>query len=227
MSLYKGSFEQKTDYSVSPAAAARNFEDEGATRILITDLDGAKKGEPQNLRTIAKICESVKVAVDVGGGVRKIEDAEKLFEIGVDRVILGTIAIENLELLKEFLVKFGSEKIVASLAAREGGVKLATRDWQEKTDLDVLDFAEKLEKIGVSRIIYTDIARDGTLTFPNFDIAERLINITKLKILASGGITDLAHLEILRKVGCEGAIIGKALFENEISLEEIFNSLKK
>ncbi|MCF7846379.1 MAG: hypothetical protein K9L85_04020, partial [Candidatus Peribacteraceae bacterium] len=171
------------------------------------------------------ICESVKIPIEVGGGVRRIEDAEKLFELGVERVILGTTAIEQPEMLQEFLKKFGAEKIVVGLDAREGGLKLATRGWEGKTELDVLDFAEKLESAGVQRIIYTDIARDGTLTFPNFDVNERLINTTKLKVIASGGVTDLAHLEILRKIGCEGAILGKALYEGKISLAEIKQSL--
>lgn len=219
--LYKGSFEQKTEYFISPIEQAKIFENEKADRIHVVDLDGAQKGELKNLKTIAKICESVKIPIEVGGGIRQIKDAEKLFEIGVDRIILGTLAIENPKLLKEFLTKFGSEKIVIGLDAREHGLKLATRGWEGETEIDVLDFAEKLEKIGVSRIIYTDIARDGTLTFPNFDVNERLINTTKLKVIASGGVTDIAHLEILKRVGCEGAILGKAIYENKISLTKI------
>lgn len=223
--LYKGSFEQKTEYEISPSEQARVFESEGGDRIHVVDLDGARKGEPINLRTIAKICGSVKIPIEVGGGVRKIEDAEKLFAIGVDRIILGTLAVEQPELLAEFLQKFGSEKVVVGLDARKDGTKLATRGWEGTTEIDVLDFAEKLVNLGVSRIIYTDIARDGTLTFPNFDMNERLVKTTNLKIIASGGVTDIAHLKILRKIGCEGAILGKALYENKISLEEIKISL--
>ncbi|MFA6458356.1 MAG: 1-(5-phosphoribosyl)-5-[(5-phosphoribosylamino)methylideneamino]imidazole-4-carboxamide isomerase [Patescibacteria group bacterium] len=223
--LYKGSFEQKTEYEISPSEQARVFENEGGDRIHVVDLDGARKGEPINLRTIAKICASVKIPIEVGGGVRKIEDAEKLFAIGVDRVILGTLAVEQPELLAEFLQKFGSEKIVVGLDARKDGTKLATRGWESATEIDVLDFAEKLVNLGVARIIYTDIARDGTLTFPNFDMNERLVKTTKLKVIASGGVTDLAHLEILRKIGCEGAILGKALYEDKISVSEIKQSL--
>lgn len=225
--LYKGSFEQKTEYAISPVSQAKTFEDEKADLIHVIDLDGARKGKPKNLRTIAKICESVKIPIEVGGGIRKVEDAEKLFEIGVERVILGTLAIEQPDLLVKFLEKFGSEKIVVGLDARKGGLKLATHGWKDATEINVLDFAEKLEKMGVSRIIYTDIARDGTLTFPNFDVNERLVNTTKLKVVASGGVTDIAHLEILRRVGCEGAILGKALYENKISLAEINESFKK
>jgi phosphoribosylformimino-5-aminoimidazole carboxamide ribotide isomerase len=208
---------------MSPAGQAKFFEEERADRIHIVDLDGARAGEPRNLRTIAQICGSVKIPIEVGGGIREIADAEKLFEVGVDRIILGTLAVENPELLEKFLAKFGAGKIVVGLDARESGLKLATRGWEGKTEIDVLNFAEKLEKIGISRIIYTDIARDGTLTFPNFDVNERLVATTKLKVIASGGVTDIAHLEILRRVGCEGAILGKALYENKISLAEIKN----
>ena len=117
--------------------------------------------------------------------------------------------------------KFGAEKIVVALDARKNGLELTTRGWKDATKIDVLDFAEKLKKTGISRIIYTDIARDGTLTFPNFDVNEQLVNVTNLKVVASGGITDIAHLKILQKIGCEGAILGKAIYENKISLVEI------
>jgi phosphoribosylformimino-5-aminoimidazole carboxamide ribotide isomerase len=223
--LYKGEYSQKTEYFTSPPAQAQIFEEEGGDLLHVVDLDGAKKGKPSNLKTIAKIREAVNFPIEVGGGIRSIESAEKLFDIGVNRIILGTLAVEEPELLKEFLAKFGTDRIVVGLDAREHGVKLATRGWKSKTNLDVIDFAEKLEKIGVKRIIYTDIARDGTLTHPNFDVNERLVNTTKLKIVASGGVTDVAHLQILKRVGCEGAILGKALYENEISLAEIKSSL--
>jgi len=219
--LYKGEYKQKTEYHTSPPTQAQLFEADGGDLIHIVDLDGARKGSPQNLRTIAKIRASVEIPLEVGGGIRSLADAQSLFDIGVDRVILGTLAIEQPELLTEFLSKFGGEKIVVGLDARENGTKLATHGWESKTDLDVIDFAEKLEQLGVKRIIYTDIARDGTLTFPNFDINERLVNTTKLKVIASGGVTDIEHLRILKRIGCEGAILGKALYENEIYLEEI------
>jgi phosphoribosylformimino-5-aminoimidazole carboxamide ribotide isomerase len=224
--LYKGEYSQKTEYFTSPPSQAKLFEKEGGDLLHIVDLDGAKKGKVFNLKTIGKIRESVKIPIEVGGGIRSLEDAKKLFEIGVNRVILGTLAIENEELLKKFLSEFGSEKIVVGLDAREGGTKLATRAWKGKTNIKVIDFAEKLEKIGVRRIIYTDIARDGTLTFPNFDVNERLLNTTKLKVVASGGVTDIAHIQILKKIGCEGVILGKALYENKLNLEEIKMNLK-
>lgn len=223
--LYKGSYEQKTEYFISPPEQARLFEEEGADLLHVVDLDGAKVGKPKNLKTIEKIRGSTEIPIEVGGGIRSIKDAEKLFALGVDRIILGTVAVEKPKLLEEFLKKFGAEKVVVGLDAREHGTLLATRGWQEETNLDVIDFAEELKRKGVKRIIYTDIARDGTLTFPNFDMNERLINTTKLKVVASGGVTDIAHLRILKRVGCEGAILGKALYENEISVKEIKEKL--
>ena len=134
--LYKGEYSQKTEYSTSPAAQAKIFEDEGADLIHVVDLDGAQAGELRNLRTITKICECVKIPVETGGGIRSLESAKKLFEAGVRRIILGTVAIEQPELLEKFLAKFGVEKIIVGLDAREGGMKLATRGWEGKTDLD-------------------------------------------------------------------------------------------
>lgn len=124
-------------------------------------------------------------------------------------------------MLKDLLAKYGSEKIIVGLDAREGGTKIATRGWENKTEVNTLDFAKTLENLGVRRIIFTDIARDGTLTFPNFDLNERLVKTTNLKVIASGGIAKLEHIRILRQTGCEGAILGKALYEHELSVAEI------
>lgn len=226
MRLYKGSFDQKTEYSVSPSAQAGFFESEGADGIHVVDLDGARVGHPKNLRTIEKICAKVKIPVEVGGGVRTLASAEKLFAVGVARIIVGTIAVEKPKLLAKLLEKFGPEKVIVGLDAQKSGTQIATHGWETKTALSTLDFAEQLEASGVQRVIFTDIARDGTLTFPNFDVNERLVQTTNLKVVASGGVTDIAHLQILRRIGCEGAIIGKALYENELSVAEIKDSLK-
>lgn len=224
--LYKGSYDQKTEYYTSPVRQAEIFEEEGADLIHIVDLDGAKSGEPENLKTIKKIREAVSLPLEVGGGIRSLESAEALFGAGINRIIVGTAAVENQKFLEELLQKYGAEKIIVGLDARESGSKIATRGWQEKTTLDVIDFAEKLEKLGVIRIIYTDISRDGTLTFPNFDMNERLVHTTKLKVIASGGVTELIHLQTLARIGCEGAILGKALYEGELSVREIKTQLK-
>lgn len=219
--LYKGSYDQKTEYSVSPAEQARYFESEGADILHIVDLDGARKGETSNLKTIAKIRESIDIPIEVGGGIRSLEVAEELFQIGINRVIIGTAAVEDPDLLGDMLKKYGSEKIVVGVDARKSGMKIATRGWLGKTELDTLDFSENLEKIGVKRIIFTDIARDGTLTFPNFDVNERLVNTTNLKVIAAGGVTRIEHIETLKRIGCEGVVVGKALYEGELTVEKI------
>ena len=219
--LYKGSYNQKTEYSVSPSDQAKFFESEGADILHIVDLDGARKGTTSNLKTIAKIRKSITIPIEVGGGIRNLEMAKQLFEIGIDRIIIGTAAVENPDLLKDLLKKYGAEKIVVGIDGRKSGMQIAIRGWKGKTELDTLDFAENLETLGVKRVIFTDIARDGTLTFPNFDVNERLINTTSLKVVAAGGVTKISHIKTLREIGCEGAILGKALYENKISVAEI------
>jgi phosphoribosylformimino-5-aminoimidazole carboxamide ribotide isomerase len=218
--LYKGSFEQKTEYFIRPIDQARIFENEGATGIHIVDLDGARQGQPKNLKTIAAIIQAVSLPIEVGGGIRSLESATELFALGVSRLIIGTQAIEEPEFLDQLIKKFGAEKIVVSIDARKSGTKIVTRGWLSNTELDTLDFAESLEQRGVQRIIFTDIARDGTLTYPNFDMAERLINTTNLKVIIAGGVSKIEQIKILQDIGCEGAILGKAIYENEISVFE-------
>lgn len=223
--LYKGSREQMEFYPQSPVAYAEAFAEEGGDFLHIVDLDGVSEGKPAQLKTIGKIVKSVKIPIQVGGGIREISQVEELFALGVARVVVGTQAIETPAFVEELLKKFGEEKIVISLAARESGEKLAISGWENRTEVNVIDFAEQLEKLGVERITYTDIARDGTLTFPNFDVAERLRNTTKLQILTGGGITEIQHIEMLKQLGCEGVIIGKALYEGKLDLRAIKENL--
>lgn len=219
--LYKGSYDQVTEYAKSPWNQAEIFEHEGGDVLHVVDLDGAKTGEPTNLPTIKKIREHVKMPIEVGGGIRSRDAAARLFTVGVNRVIVGTAAVEQPELLQELLKEFGSEKIVVGLDARESGTKIATRGWETKTELDVVDFALELKERGVTRIAYTDIARDGTLTYPNFEMLERLVQMTGIAVIASGGVTKLEHIALLKKIGCEGAILGKALYEHHLTVTEI------
>ncbi len=223
--LYKGSYDQVTQYSKAPQNQAKIFEREGADTLHIVDLDGAKSGNLENLKAIEKIRQHVAIPIEVGGGIRSLESAETLFGIGVDRIIIGTAAVEDTALLATLLEKYGAEKIIVGLDARESGTKIAIHGWKGKTELNTLDFAEDLEQQGITRVIFTDIARDGTLTFPNFDLNERLVNTTKLKIIASGGVSEIEHIKMLHKIGCEGVIIGKALYESELSVASIKQAL--
>jgi len=223
--LYRGRFEQVTTYNEYPLDMARFFVKEGADFLHIVDLDGAREGEIKNFKTIHQICKAISIPIEVGGGIRHKKDIAKILDAGVSRVILGTAAVEDLKWLKKVLQKFDAKKIVIGLDVH--GDKVATHGWEKASEIDVFDFAKELEDLGVKRIIYTDISRDGTLTSPNFELGEKLIQLTDLKIIASGGVTTFKHLEILRDMGIEGAIIGKALYEGKINLAEVKKKLEK
>lgn len=219
--LYKGSFQQKTEYARSPVAQARVFEAEGATGIHVIDLDGARVGSPQNLKTLAQLCAAVQIPVEVGGGIRTREAAREILGLGVARLIVSTAVIEQPDFLADLLKQFGAERVVVGVDARELGSKVATRGWLRKTALGTLDFAQLVEAKGVRRIIFTDIARDGTLTFPNFEMAERLRKKTNLEVIVAGGVSKVEHGRILQQLGCAGVVLGKALYEGEVTVEEL------
>ena len=223
--LYKGRFEQKTQYPTSPINMAKFFASEGGDIIHVIDLDGARTGQPQNLKIIKKICEKVNTPVELGGGIRNEEIIKEVLEIGVSRVILGTKAIEDLDWLEKIVKKTGSEKIVVGIDVH--GQHVSTHGWTKSAKIPPVDLAHELEKRGIIRIMYTDISRDGTMTSPNFDLGEKLINLTNLKVITAGGVASLKHLEILRDMGVEGAIIGKALYEGMIDLAVAKKSLNR
>ena len=189
----------------------------GAPKIHIVDLDGAATGELCNLDIITEIASAVLIPTQLGGGIRQLETIEQLLKAGIERVILGTAAVENPELIKEACHKF-SESIIVGIDAREGHI--ATHGWQQQTELEVVEFAKSMVKLGVRRFIYTDISRDGTLTEPNFTAIAELIDAVRLPIIAAGGISSLTHLKILKQLGVEGAIVGKALYTGDINLKQ-------
>jgi phosphoribosylformimino-5-aminoimidazole carboxamide ribotide isomerase len=186
-------------------------------RLHIVDLDGAAVGEPMNLDVIRVIAGAVLVPTQLGGGVRQLETVEELLRAGIDRVILSTAAVENPELVKMACQRFG-ESVVVSVDAREGQV--ATHGWRQATELAVGIFIRTMRKLGVRRFVYTDIARDGTLTEPNFAAISEVIDAFKVPIIASGGIASLNHLRMLKKLGAEAAIVGRALYTGDIDLKQ-------
>jgi phosphoribosylformimino-5-aminoimidazole carboxamide ribotide isomerase len=188
----------------------------GATRLHIVDLDGATRGEPVNIDIITQIASVMMIPTQIGGGIRSIEDMEKLFRIGIDRVILGTAAVEEPKLVEQACRRFGNSLIV-SLDARDGFI--AIHGWTKETVLDIVEFARQLVAMGVKRFIYTDISRGSTLTEPNFTGIFDLIEEIGLPVIAAGGISSLSHLKILKKLGVEGAIVGKALYSGNINLK--------
>lgn len=215
--LFQGDFSRETIYSSDPLSIALQWQNLGAKRLHIIDLDGALQGKPVNLECIAQIVSSLKIPVQLGGGIRDLKTIEDVLKIGINRVILGTIAVKDKELLKEACQRFG-EAIIVSLDVRDG--KIAIKGWREQIEKSPIQLIKEMELLGVKRFIYTDISRDGTLTQPDYVSIKELLSHTSLPILVSGGISSLQHLKELARMGVEGAIIGKALYVGAIDLKE-------
>jgi phosphoribosylformimino-5-aminoimidazole carboxamide ribotide isomerase len=194
----------------------------GAPRLHLVDLDGAATGVIGNLEIIQNITEAMLIPVQLGGGIRNIETIETLLKIGIDRIVLGTAAVEDPQLVTEACRRY-QESIIVAIDARNGMV--ATRGWMNETDLTVIELAETMARKGVRRFIYTDIERDGTLTEPNFTAISGLIDEIRLPVIAAGGIASINHLTVLQKIGVEGAIIGKALYTGDIDLKEALDTI--
>ena len=189
----------------------------GAPRLHLVDLDGAQTGAVTNLQVIKEIVSSVLIPTELGGGIRSLETIEQALKTGVERVIVGTAAIEDPELVAESCRRFG-DAIAVGVDARDG--KVATHGWLKQTEIPATEFIKSMVRLGVKRFIYTDINRDGTLTEPNFSAIFEVMDTTRLPIIASGGISKLTHLQILKRLGVSGAIIGKALYTGDINLKQ-------
>jgi len=185
--------------------------------VHIVDLDGAATGELGNLDIITEIANAVLVPTQLGGGIRDLKTVEQVLKAGVERVILGTAAVEDNKLVEEACRNF-SDSIVVGIDARDGYV--AIRGWKLETGLKATELAKSMAKLGVKRFIYTDISRDGTLTEPNFTGVFEMVNSVRLPIIAAGGISSLDHLKMLKQLGVEGAIVGKALYTGDINLKQ-------
>ena len=218
--LFQGDYNKETVYAEDPAEQAVRWENEGAHIIHLVDLDGAKAKHPVNLDAIRRICSSVRIPCELGGGIRTIEDARKAFDAGVYRIILGTVACENPKLAKEFV---SAERVVVGVDARAGSV--AVNGWLENSGVDAYELILTLQDMGVTRFIYTDIATDGALSGPNCDaIAAVCSRIPRSSVIASGGISsarDILSLRELRKDNLEGAIVGKALYDGKTTYKEL------
>jgi phosphoribosylformimino-5-aminoimidazole carboxamide ribotide isomerase len=215
--LYQGDYNQETVFDENPVTAALTWYSQGARWLHIVDLDGAAVGEPQNTDVVEEIIKQSGLSIELGGGIRQEEVAEKLLRQGVSRIILGTAAIENRELVKRLCQQF-AEAIAVSLDARDG--KLATHGWQRNTVVEVFQLSREMVDAGVRRLIYTDIEKDGTLTKPDFNMIRRLLAGASVPVIVAGGISRLDHLQRLKELGAEGAIIGKALYTGDINLGE-------
>lgn len=195
----------------------------GVPRIHIVDLNGAALGEPGNMDIIQVLAKAILVPIQVGGGIRRLPTVERLLKAGVDRVILGTAAVEDPLLVREACRRWG-DSIIVSIDTRDGLV--ATRGWQQETEISGLQIAKVMAKLGVKRFIFTDIGRDGTLTEPNFSGIATLIAELGLPVIAAGGISSLLHLKMLKQLGAEGAIIGKALYTGDINLKQALEAVR-
>jgi phosphoribosylformimino-5-aminoimidazole carboxamide ribotide isomerase len=218
--LYQGDYAQSQVFNDNPVEVAQQWVEQGAPRLHLVDLDGAKAGHPVNGAAIAAIARAVPVPVQVGGGLRDRHSVAELFRLGVHQAILGTIAVEQPDLVGQLCEEFPG-KIIVGIDARNG--KVATRGWLETSEVEAIALAQHMETLGVAAIIYTDIYRDGTLQGPNKAALRELAAVISIPVIASGGmssIADLLGLLALEPVGVTGAIVGRALYTGDISLKE-------
>lgn len=218
--LSQGKFHEVTIYSERPTLVAKEWEAAGATLLHVVDLDGAEKGKIENLDIIAGIAKTVNIPIQMGGGIRTKEDIKKVLASGVRRVVLGTKVIEDKEFLKEILSQWG-EKILVSLDCSRGIV--AKQGWTSVSTLKAEDFAKELASLGLKTLVYTDIARDGTLRGPNIDGIKNILDAVAISVIASGGISELSDIKKLVDLNAAhlaGVIVGKALYEHRFSLQD-------
>lgn len=223
--LYQGDYAQSEVFGDDPVAVAQGWEAQGATRLHLVDLDGAKSGEPVNLPAIAAITAALNIPVQVGGGLRDRARVEQLLKLGVQRVILGTIAVENPTLVGELCAAF-PQQIVVGIDARNG--KVATKGWLETSEVEATELAGRMAKFGAAAIIYTDIHRDGTMQGPNLEALRELAESIDIPVIASGGVSsvqDLVNLLKLEPVGVTGAIVGRAIYTGDVNLSDAIRAV--
>ena len=221
--LFKGDYSKMTVYSENPLEVARDFEQKGAEFIHLVDLEGAKDGTTPNFETVKSIAENTRLFTEIGGGIRSMETVEKYLGAGVDRVILGTAAVENQDFLKAAVNKYG-EKIAVGVDIKDGFV--AVKGWTEASSYSCFDFCEKMRETGVKTLICTDISKDGAMQGTNRELYCELAEKFDIDIVASGGVSTLDDIKALKKLGLYGAIIGKAYYIGAIDLKEALEAAK-
>lgn len=221
--LVQGDYD-KEDFYGDPVYMAKRWEDAGAQYLHIVDLDGALEGASKNLSVIARIADTVKLPIQVGGGIRSMIQVEKLLDIGIERVILGSAAVYNESFLNSVLEKYGST-VAVSIDAKNGLV--ATDGWTKITSIKALDYARNLEGKGLKTIVYTDIEKDGMLSGPNFAEIDIMNQQTNMQVIAAGGVTSLEDIRKLQRLNIYGAIIGKALYTGEIDFQSALQEVTK
>lgn len=221
--LFKGDYSKMTVYSENPLEVARDFEQKGAEFIHLVDLEGAKDGTTPNFETVKSIAENTRLFTEIGGGIRSMETVEKYLGAGVNRVILGTAAVENQDFLKAAVNKYG-EKIAVGVDIKDGFV--AVKGWTEASSYSCFDFCEKMRETGVKTLICTDISKDGAMQGTNRELYRELAEKFDIDIVASGGVSTLDDIKALKKLGLYGAIIGKAYYIGAIDLKEALEAAK-
>ena len=214
--LVQGDFDKETVYSDDPQATALKWRSLGAKFLHVVDLDGARKGSPQNLDAIKKILDAVNIPIEVGGGIRTLDDAEKLLKLGVRRVILGSVAVENISLVEAAVKNFG-DKIVVGIDARDGFV--AVHGWEKSSAVKADELAKKIVAAGVKTIIYTDISKDGMLSGVNAETFSKLQKSSGAEIIASGGVKSIEDIRALKAEKIAGVIVGKAIYTGALDLK--------
>ena len=220
--LIQGEADSETIYSPDPAFIARKFEKAGAKRLHLVDLDGAFKGRCVNEECIRAIINNISIPVQLGGGLRNEEDIERMFDLGITSVIVGTLAVKKPKSLENAIKRYPGEKIILGIDTRNR--KVFIQGWQEKTSIDDVEFAKMWKDIGIQRVVFTDISKDGMLTGPNFLALKDFASRSKLNVVASGGVSsvkDLKKLNNLRMYGVDQVIIGKAIYEGKLNIEEL------
>ncbi len=223
--LYQGDYAQSQVFNDNPVEVALQWVEQGATMLHVVDLDGAKTGQLVNQKAIGAISQAVSVPIQVGGGLRDFASIEQLINLGVHRVILGTVAVEQPQLVADLCQAF-PQQIVVGIDARNG--KVATRGWLETSEVLAIDLALQMQELGAATIIYTDIHRDGTLQGPNLEALRELAAAISIPIIASGGVssvTDLLSLLALEPLGVSGAIVGRALYTGDIELKQAIQAV--
>lgn len=222
--LYQGDYQQSQVFNENPVEVARLWADQGATKLHVVDLDGAKIGKPVNLETIEAIVRAVDIPVQVGGGLRDQASVKQLFNLGVERAIMGTVAVEQPEMVKKLCRDFPN-RIILGIDARNG--KVATKGWLETSEISAIELAQQLQQ-NAAGIIYTDIQRDGTLTGPNLEALREMAIAVDIPVIASGGVSslrDLFSLLALEPLGVKGVIVGKAIYTGKIDLSEAIRAI--
>jgi phosphoribosylformimino-5-aminoimidazole carboxamide ribotide isomerase len=220
--LTQGDYSQKTIYNEDPVEVARRFEDIGITRLHLVDLDGAKKGEVVNIKVLEKIASQTKLSIDFGGGIKNDSSIENVFNGGATFATIGSLAVKQPEILFAWLKRYGADKIM--LGADVKGENLVISGWLETTDLNIYDFLKINAVKGIKNVFCTDISKDGLLQGPSIDLYKKIMKaIPALKLIASGGVSNMQDVLELEKIGCGGVIIGKAIYEGRITMDELKN----